>query len=72
MTNIKPLAPGEIRIATAEDGTEIRLMEVAGGSFIHVQVRQGLQLLYTLTRPSTQDQFIRDMYRSLCRVHDAS
>lgn len=72
MTNTKPLAPGEIRIATAEDGTKVQMMEVANGSFINVQVRRGLQLLYTLTKPSTQEQLIRDMYWALCTDYEAS
>jgi len=71
MTNTKPLAPGEIRIATADDGCKIQIMEVAGGSFINVQVRHGLQLLYTHTWPSNQDNLALAEYNRQREAHNA-
>lgn len=72
MTHTKPLAPGEIRIATAEDGTKVQLMEVAGGSFINVQVRRGLQLLFTYTWPSNFEHTALYEYGRQCKAHNAS
>jgi hypothetical protein len=72
MTNIKPLAPGEIRTATAVLDTTIQLMEVSGGSFIQIQIRRGAELLYCRTWMSSFDHLALAEYSHYCQLYNAS
>lgn len=70
---MKPLAPGEIRTATAPSGTTVTLMEVANGGFITCQVRDGKGAwMIGRTLPSTGDAWMHAYYAEQCRLHGAS
>lgn len=68
----QPLAPGEIRTATAPDGTTVTLMEVGNGGWITVQVRkfQG-RTIYANTRPSTREAMARLDFAAKCGIYNA-
>lgn len=72
MTNIKPLAPGEIRTATAEDGTTVTMLEVAGGSFIQVRAQRPGHLIFCHTWTSNLEHTALYEYGRLCRAYSAS